>query len=113
MWNWKEAVAEGKREADEKAGAPIYNGDISSPAPGLPSYPFWIRQVRQWNQYNAQQQRAGNRQVPAPSDQVDGGGGCTFKLPYTTSPQGLMQGSLVPISGIPNKIPIGLATQSS
>ena len=48
LWDWKQNVAMGQTEYQQKAG-PVQ--DILDHNDGR-AYPFWLRQVRQWRQWN-------------------------------------------------------------
>jgi hypothetical protein len=69
LWNWQTNIVGGLDLLQAKAGPPVYDAYSTS------AYPFWIRQVKQWQDYNGQNQ---GKKIPAPSDEVFPG--CTFTL---------------------------------
>jgi hypothetical protein len=73
LWNWRTNADGGRTRMDQLAGPQQYTTDSDGRA-----YPFWIRQVQQWNAYNARQ-KPGSRVAPASDLQETSS--CTFTLP--------------------------------
>jgi hypothetical protein len=74
LWNWRANIDGGKTKLDQKAGPQRFTNNDDGRA-----YPFWIRQVQQWNTFNASRQNPNDRVAPPPDRQETGN--CTFTLP--------------------------------
>ena len=71
IWDWTAAVAAGAAELQSLAGPAVYDATSNS------AYPFWLRQVKQWNDYNNAHP---NNKVASPQDQQEGPS-CRFTNP--------------------------------
>ncbi len=76
LWNWRANVEGGKSELDQIAGPTEFR--LKNQPDGKKAYPFWIRQVREWTQYNLAAEPS--KRVPPPLDRQETGN-CTFTLP--------------------------------
>lgn len=75
IWNWRSNLAQWQRLVDVfKAGSPADPGFGLSTS-GMAGYPFWNRQVRQWNDWNSQNPASIVGPVP---DTMEAG--CTFSF---------------------------------
>ena len=62
LWNWQTNVADWQQRASDMSGPAQYVNETDKDA-----YPFWIRQVRHWNQWNADHS---DSKLPAPTDDI-------------------------------------------
>jgi hypothetical protein len=95
IWNWRSAITESLKEIAEKAGPMVYTGNIREPASNLQAYPFWIRQVRQWQTYNANAPANNQPHVDAPPDDNESPS-CIFSMLLDAS------GNPIKTNGQPN-----------
>jgi hypothetical protein len=86
IWNWRTAIAAGKTKLDSHAGPVQDTSDPKGQGTDKRAYPFWIRQVKQWQIYNSKP--TFGSVIPAPPDQTEGtqGSSCTFTLSPSAAP---------------------------
>ena len=54
IWNWRANFAQWQRIVDLLKAGSANDPGLGVTTQGMPGYPFWNRQVRQWNDFNTQ-----------------------------------------------------------